>query len=119
MRRLQRQYEVAVDELSNQLERLSNLSSEEFSQAAEELKPSPWVVDRLPEARLSATRIDDGDGDRIELQLAWKRPGQPPPLVGVAWLRSSELSSDTVDDAGVELGNNLAEQSDTGGTGNE
>lgn len=88
--RMQREHTLAVDELSNQLERLTALPVGELELALQQLQPSTWVTGRLPEAQLTAERLTDEWGDRIKMQFQWKRKGNPPPLIAVAWLTSDE-----------------------------
>ncbi|MEO8270122.1 MAG: hypothetical protein ABI557_10390 [Aureliella sp.] len=83
---LRREHALAVDELSNQLERLVALPPSEVESIMQQLEPSALAVERLPESKLTAQRHNDELGDRIEIQLQWKRVGNPPPLVAVAWL---------------------------------
>ena len=93
VQRMQREHTLAVDELSNQLERLTSLPPSEIDDRLQHLEPSAWLAERLPEARWTALRSSDELGDRIELQLQWKRLGQPPPLSAVAWLAASDMNA--------------------------
>lgn len=90
LQRMQREHSLAVDELSNQLERFIALPIHEVDSSLQQLEPSDWITARLPETELTAQRHSDELGDRIELQLQWKRVGNPPPLVAVAWLNADE-----------------------------
>ncbi len=90
LQRMQREHTLAVDELSNQLERFIALPISEVESSLQQLKPSDWVAERLPEIELTAQRHSDESGDRVELQLQWKRVGNPPPLVAVAWLTGGQ-----------------------------
>ncbi len=90
LQRMQREHTLAVDELSNQLERLISLPTDEVDKSVQELGPSDWVAERLPESKLTARHLSDELGERVELHLQWKRVGNPPPLVAVAWLTSDE-----------------------------
>lgn len=94
VQRQQLQHTLAVDELSNQLERLTALPlTSDIDSLLQQLQPSDWAVQRLPGATVTGKRLDDQWGERVELQLQWTRGGNPPPLVAVAWLRS-EISSE-------------------------
>ncbi|MCA9182034.1 MAG: hypothetical protein KDA51_11295 [Planctomycetales bacterium] len=90
LQRMQREHRLAVDELSNQLERLLALPPSEVDIGVQQLEPSDWITERLPEIQLTAQRHRDELGDRVELQLQWKRAGNPPPLVAVAWMNADE-----------------------------
>ena len=81
-----RHYRLAVDELSNQLERLTSLNQAQRETALAELSPSPQVRDRLQNAVLKAETIDDVDGRRLVLQLQWDRVGPAKPVSLVAWI---------------------------------
>ena len=94
LQRMQREHTLAVDELSNQLERLITLPINEVESSLQQLEPSDWVAQRLPESKLTAQRYSDELGDRVELQLQWKRVGNPPPLVAVAWLAANDQTTE-------------------------
>ncbi len=81
-----RHYRLALDELSNQLERLTSLNENERDAALTELSVSPQVRARLPNPVLEAHAIDDTDGARLVLQLQWDRVGPAKPVTLVAWI---------------------------------
>ena len=81
-----RHYRLALDELSNQLERLTSLDENERDTALAELSVSPQVKARLPNPMLEARKINDGDGARLVLQLQWDRVGPAKPVTLVAWV---------------------------------
>ncbi len=87
-----RKHQVAIDELSNQLESLLVLDEESLVSAIRDLKPSDEAVIALPEAVLSAERSDDSHGKRIALHLNWNRGTYATPLRLVGWInpRSDE-----------------------------
>ena len=95
LQRMQREQTLAVDELSNQLERLISLPPSEMDKGLQELEPSVWAIERLPDSKLTAQRHSDELGDRVELQLQWKRVGNPPPLIAVAWLAARKPAAET------------------------
>jgi hypothetical protein len=90
---------LALDELSNQLDRLSVLDADQRQAALAELAPSQEVRDALHDAKLSGRIVQDEDGTRLILKLDWERPGAPAPLELVHWLdtmpREPERSEDT------------------------
>lgn len=90
--RLERQNRMAVDELSNQIERLSILPAAQVASALGELSISSWAEPSLVEATMTGQLIDDEYGQRIELTIQWKRPGESKPVSAVAWL--SEQKTD-------------------------
>jgi hypothetical protein len=87
--RLERQQEVATDELSNQLEQILALPSEDVATAAAQLEISSWALHTLPAAHLNADLIDDEYGKRVELKIDWQRTGDSKPLVAVGWLNAT------------------------------
>jgi hypothetical protein len=81
----QHQYRLALDELSNQLERLTTLSEEALSQAVEQIKPSEFIATRLPGAQIKAELRPAESSTRILLSLTWRdveRDKAPLTLVG-------------------------------------
>jgi hypothetical protein len=84
--RLEQQNRVAVDELSNQLERLTLMQDDELENALNELEVSDWASRSLNGAVLSAISIDDAQGIRIELSIQWDRTGTAAPLTAVRWV---------------------------------
>lgn len=84
--RLEQQNRVAVDELSNQLERLTLMQDDELETALLELEVSDWAARSLRDAVLSGTSIDDASGRRIKLTIRWDRVGTSAPLTAVRWI---------------------------------
>lgn len=64
---------LAVSELSNQLEELVRLSGEDLNQRVSQIEPSEFCNQGLDEPRISAKISSDALGQRIDLELAWKR----------------------------------------------
>jgi hypothetical protein len=82
-----RQYRIALDELSNQAERISILSEEGAAEQIDALKPSDFALERLPGAELSTQLAADSNGQWITLSLTWEEPGRrAAPVSLVAWL---------------------------------
>ncbi|NOY41098.1 MAG: type II secretion system protein [Planctomycetes bacterium] len=81
-----RHYRLAIDELSNQLERLTSLDETRLAMAIAELSPSQQVRDALPNPVLSAETLADEDGTRLLLHLAWDRLGKSVPVTLVGWV---------------------------------
>src|SRR5687768_13350247 len=55
-----RDYQLALDEVSNQLERLTALPADDLPQALQQLKPSDFAAERLPGAELRG-QLDAAD----------------------------------------------------------
>jgi hypothetical protein len=82
-----RQYRLAVDELSNQLERLTAMPDAELQAALGQLTPSEFTAARLPAAELSG-KLEAADvGQRLTLQIVWNEPGRrEAPVSMAAWV---------------------------------
>ncbi len=68
----QRHYRQALDELSNQLDRLTSLPADDVPHAVEQISVSPFAAARLSGAKLSAELKPADVGQRITLRLTWK-----------------------------------------------
>ena len=82
-----RQRTVAQHELTNQLERLTQVPAAELAENIEDLDLSEIARQSIPDATLSGKVIDDEYGQRIQLELAWKQTGVARPITAVAWLK--------------------------------
>lgn len=80
-----RSYRLAMDELSNQLDRLTMLPEDELQAALEELNPSELAARRLPGATLSAEVEAEDIGQRIVLHISWDGAHRQAPLTLVGW----------------------------------
>jgi len=85
--KVQRDYRMALDELSNQLERIGALPDGDRSEALQKLTPSTFVAARLPGAKLHGA-LDALDlGQRLTLRLSWNEPQRvAAPVVMTAWI---------------------------------
>jgi hypothetical protein len=82
----QRRYRVALDELTNQMDRLTALTDGELSGAIDQLAVSDFAAQRLPRAEISGELQPAETGERITLRLTWNEPGrQDSPLVLAGW----------------------------------
>lgn len=83
----QRQYRLALDELSNQIERLSSLPRSELKPAIAALRPSEDVARHLPGAALQGELQPDDGGQRLSLSIIWDQRDQTAaPLSLSTWL---------------------------------
>jgi len=80
-----RHYRLAIDELSNQLDRLTALDDTRLTTAIAELSASPQIRSALPNPVLTAESLADENGTRVVLQLAWDRLGKSRPVSLVGW----------------------------------
>lgn len=82
-----RHYRLAVDELSNQLERLTSLPEAELQPALARLTPSTFTAARLPGAMLSGALEPADVGQRLTLKIVWDEPQrQAAPVSMAAWV---------------------------------
>ena len=86
------QHRVAMHELSAQLEGLTLMEADSVAEKIGQLKPSAICSDRLPEAKLTGSLVEDSLGVRIELSINWKRAVESKPMVLCGWLIESEGS---------------------------
>jgi hypothetical protein len=87
----QRQYRISLDELSNQLDRLSGISEADLPTAIERLAPSDFAKARLPGVELNGEFAVDDVGTRITLRISWDEPRRrEAPLALTAWVMSVE-----------------------------
>ena len=89
-----RQYQVAVEELSNQLDRLVHVTPDQLEGVINQLEASETLSEALHEPLLSGELIDDDNGRRVVLSLSWSRPGGSPPMTMVRWLPSIAQGGD-------------------------
>jgi hypothetical protein len=62
-------YRLALDELSNQLDRLTALPGNELSTAVKELQLTPFTAERLSDAKLVGEIAPTDIGQRVTLRL--------------------------------------------------
>lgn len=92
-----REYRLALDEVSNQLDRLTALPQAELSKAMEQLSVSRFTAGSLPDAELQGELEPADIGRRITLRLSWGGP-QRQTLSLAAWVfpatpQASELAA--------------------------
>jgi Tfp pilus assembly protein PilV len=95
-----RNYQLAVHELANQLERISKLPREPMRNALRDMQLAPHVSEVLPGGTLAGILQQDSTGTRLILSLQWERTGSPPPLQLVAWVDSDAFMENDSDEAG-------------------
>jgi hypothetical protein len=67
----QRHYRQALDELSNQMERVTALPADEVPQALKQLSLSEFTALRLADPKLTSELKPADIGQRVTLQLTW------------------------------------------------
>ena len=90
---------IALDEVTNQLERLTQLPVNELPQEIDQLAPSDFAMGGLPNPELSGTLQNSEDGYRLALEISWDRPGQPEaPLTVATWVYPAATTRPTGED---------------------
>ena len=85
----QRDYRLALDELSNQIERLSALPEPELASAVQRLAPSEFITARLSGVELRGQLDAAASGRRITLCITWDEPERSrAPVTLAAWILS-------------------------------
>lgn len=67
----QRDYRIALDEVSNQLERITALEPNKVPSALEQLTISSAVAEKLPAATLKGELTPADIGGRVTMRLTW------------------------------------------------
>jgi hypothetical protein len=90
----QRDYRLALDELSNQMERLTALRSDELAAAVEKLTPSAFLSERIRTAKLTGELQPAEIGTRVTLKISWNESHTPKePVTLAAWVISPPRES--------------------------
>ena len=78
---------IAMDELTNRLDRLTRLPLDQLKQEVDSLAPSEFAVSGLPNPELSGTLQNSQEGYRLALEISWNRPGRrESPLTMATWI---------------------------------
>jgi len=67
----QRDYRLALDEVSNQLQRLSAVSPQNLATVIESLQPSDFISTRLSGARVHGELQTSDMGQRVQVSISW------------------------------------------------
>jgi hypothetical protein len=87
-------YRLALDELTNQLERLRALPAKQAPEELEDLKPSDLTTQRLVGAKLEGKLEEGENGRRVRLQIYWDEPQRrESPVELVGWLRATDATA--------------------------
>jgi hypothetical protein len=71
MLKAQREYRLALEEVTNQLDRLTALPFDDLPQAVKQLSPSMFIAERLAHPQLTGELKPAQFGTRITLRLSW------------------------------------------------
>lgn len=98
-----RQYRMALDELSNQAERIMALDHDAAITTLNDLQPSPFAAEHLPGATLAAALASLEGVERVTLSLSWDEPGRrAAPVSLVAWLPRDAAAAEATEAAAEE-----------------
>ena len=87
-------YRLALDELSNHLDRLTALPEAERAEALENLAPSPFAAARLPGVELRYELEPLDIGQRLILFVTWDEPQRRrAPVTMAAWVHPDRKPS--------------------------
>lgn len=87
LHQITRHERIAMDEVSNQLDRLTQLPPIQIRQQLDSLIASDFAATGLPNPRLSGTLQDSEDGYRLALEISWDSPGRSvTPLKMATWI---------------------------------
>jgi hypothetical protein len=82
-----RHYRLALDELSNQLDRLTSIPAADVSSELGRLAPSPFLAKILPGAALTGKLQPADIGQRLTLRITWNDlPRSPTTAALAAWI---------------------------------
>jgi hypothetical protein len=85
------EYRLALDELTNQLERLRSVPADDVDQELKGLKPGELTAQRLSGAKLEGALEPSDGGNRVRLKITWDEPQRrETPVELVGWLPSNE-----------------------------
>ncbi len=87
-------YRIALQEVSNHLEALTQLSPAQVQPVIETLTVSSAVAQSLFDAKLSGELVQDEFGDRVNLELIWRDGRAIRPIRMTAWLTGSMTEDD-------------------------
>lgn len=94
-----RHHQLALDELANQVDRLTAMKPLERAESLASLQPSESLRAILDNPTLNGEAVSDEDGDRIVLSLHWDRVGPAIPVTLVGWIPPSpQVATPTEDD---------------------
>jgi hypothetical protein len=93
--RAQRDYRLALDELSNQIDRVLATPTDKQAAAVDALTVSETTAERLPGAEIRGQIAATDEGSRLTVELTWNEPNrQAAPVRLTAWLSPEPANQD-------------------------
>ena len=89
-----RWYQLASQELMNQMESITQLSRQECNAAMQKLEIAPEILAAIPGAELTGKMDPSSDGDRIVLSIQLPASVRSEPILLVGWLHGQALDGD-------------------------
>lgn len=91
---------IAMDELTNHMDRLTLLPLDQLQQELDSLTLSEFAVSGLPNPHLSGTLQNSQEGYRLALEISWNRPGRrESPLTMATWIYTATTPQTSGEDA--------------------
>ena len=87
-------HRVAMSELSNQLEQLTQLNSKDVQLQLEQLQPSSTAGQTLSEPRLSGELVESELGKQLNLKLTWKSRHSDQSVQLSGWIKDDESAEE-------------------------
>jgi hypothetical protein len=92
--RAQRDYRLALDELSNQIDRVLAIPRDEQAAAVDALGVSEATAERLPGSEIHGRIAASDEGSRLTVELTWDEPNrQAAPVRLTAWLSAEPAAT--------------------------
>jgi hypothetical protein len=99
----QRDYRLALDELSNQMDRLIAMPAGELPAAVQQLAPSDFLTERIPSAQLTGETNQANTGMRVILRISWNEmSGSRMPVTLAGWVSPPTQTGGTAEGVAKE-----------------
>ena len=89
----QRHYRQALDEVSNQLDRITALQLSDVASSLKKLAVSEFAAERLADAKLTGEATPTDIGQRVVLRLTWKE-AQEQTVAMTGWILPSSRAGE-------------------------
>ncbi len=94
-----RQDRIAMDEITNHLDRLAQLPPKQIQEELDRLAPSVFAKAGLPNPNLSGTLSNSEEGYRLALVISWESTGRDAaPLTMATWVFPASSTESIAED---------------------